>query len=161
MSVRKIIESLEKLISIKTYLLNISQEKTGIVTEGSVDQLQALLVKERKYIRVLEQAESDRKIATDEWLLQNNLAGESITVTEILTILDDETEKQELEQTTIALTEIMLALKQQEQLNQELIQQSMKFVQMSLDVMNPSINQMNYGSKEKQTVSRSVFDSKA
>lgn len=162
MSVQSVIQSLEKLISINNYLLNISEEKTEIVTEGSVERLQALLVKERKYIRLLEQSESERKAAAEAWIITHKFPRENVTITEMLTMMDDEAEIQELEQTAIALTDTILKLKQQEQLNQDLINQSMKFVQMSLDVMSPSIQQLNYGNKNQiQAVKRSVFDSKA
>ncbi|MBM7600536.1 uncharacterized protein (DUF849 family) [Virgibacillus halotolerans] len=161
-TVQKVIESLKKLIQVKSHLLNLSQEKTEIVTAGSVDNLQALLVKERKYIRLLEQAESERETATNEWMIETQQTQQNVTITEMLTNIEDEKAKRELEKTAIQLTDIIIQLKQQEQLNQELINQSMHFVQMSLDVMNPSIKQMNYGNKKAtQAVERSVFDSKA
>lgn len=162
MAVQQVMKSLEKLVEVNTYLVNLSKEKTAVVTAGSVDELQTLLVKERKYIRILEQTESDRDKTTKEWMKENKLTSAHVTITEMLTLIEDEQAKQELEQAAIQLTEIIIQLKQQEQLNQQLINQSLKFVQMSLDVMNPSFKQMNYGNKkETQTVERSVFDSKA
>ena len=63
---------------------------------------------------------------------------------------------------TIELTKAITQLKQQEQLNQALIQQSMQFVQLSLDILNPTIQTMNYGKNREDAGSkRSVFDSKA
>jgi flagellar biosynthesis/type III secretory pathway chaperone len=162
MTVQRVIRSLEKLIQVKSQLLNISQSKTEIVTAGSVDNLQTLLVKERKYIRLLERAESDRATATMDWMMENESPQGNITISEILTMVNDEKAKQKLEQTAIQLTNIITQLKLQEQLNHALINQSMQFVHMSLDVMNPSINQVNYGNKrEMQVVERSLFDSKA
>lgn len=162
MSAQTIIQTLEKLVHIHQDVLAISQQKTEIIKEGSVEKLQALLVKERRYIRLMEQAESARKTAADDWLAQSQLTQEDATITNLLEMMHNEDDKQALEKITVILTEMIIKLKQQEQLNQQLINQSMQFVQLSLDVMTPSIKSMNYGSKkETQAIKRSVFDSKA
>ena len=71
-------------------------------------------------------------------------------------------DKKQLEASAVKLTEALIALKQQEQLNIALIQQSMQFVQLSLDLLSPSLTNMNYGKEQKdQPINRSVFDSKA
>src|SRR5699024_10932319 len=127
---------------------------------GSVEQLQMILVKERKYIQVLEQAEAERKKEVEN--LQQGLPLNNATITEILDHIPNNEEKKELENQTVALTEMITSLKQQEQLNQGLIKQSMQFVQISLDMMNPTIKNMNYWNKQQtSTEKRSVFDSKA
>lgn len=162
MAANKVIESMVKLIEVKSHLLNLSREKTDMITIGSIDKLQALLVRERQSIQVLEQAEATRKTVTNEWLIAHQLAHEHGTITEMLTLMKDDQAKQDLEQVATQLTDIIIQLRQQEQLNQELIKQSMQFIQISLDVMNPSIKQMNYGNnKDTRAVEYSVFDSKA
>lgn len=162
MTVKPIIQVLEKLVNVHESLLGNAQHKTEVVKEGSVDKLQMVLVKERKYIQVLVQAEVERKKLVDDWFLQKDLPLNNATITGMLEILTNVDEKKELENKTIALTEAITSLKQQEQLNQALIQQSMQFVQLSLDMMNPSIKNMNYGNnKEAAPMKRSVFDSKA
>ncbi|MEC5422861.1 flagellar protein FlgN [Virgibacillus sp. C22-A2] len=163
MSAQSIIQSLEKLVNLHTNLLEFSQEKTEIMKEGSIEKLQSLLVKERKLIRLTEQAEEKRNKEVINWFAINQLPADDTTVTKMLEFLRDESDKTELEKTTTKLTEVITELKQQEQLNQALINQSMQFVQLSIDMLNPSIHSMNYGSKsdESTEVKRSVFDSKA
>ena len=76
--------------------------------------------------------------------------------------LSNENEKLSLEKVTAKLTECIVKIKQQEQLNEALLKQSMQFVQLSLDMLNPSIKNMNYNQKQSQVMAeRSVFDSKA
>src|SRR5699024_1002454 len=136
-----------------------ARQKTEVVKEGSVEQLQMILVKERKYIQVLEQAEAERKKEVEN--LQQGLPLNNATITEILDHIPNNEEKKELENQTVALTEMITSIKHQEQLNQALIQQSMQIVQLPLDMMNPSIKNMNYGNKqETSTDKRSVLDSK-
>jgi len=162
-SVKAIIQVIENLIRLHDALLENAKQKTEAVKEGSLDKLQMVLIEERKYIQLLEQSESDRKAAIDHWFLQNNYPlNNRPTLTELLNLLSNQKEKNELERKSHLLKDLILLLKQQEQLNHALIQQSMQFVQLSLNVLNPSINNMNYGNKSKKvSVKRTVFDSKA
>ncbi|GAB3056911.1 flagellar protein FlgN [Virgibacillus ainsalahensis] len=163
MSVQEIIQSLKKLVVVHEDLLHISEEKTEIVKEGSVEKLQAILIKERKSIRVLEQAETKRNKTVKAWSFRKKQPLDDVTISNMLEMVDDEREKQELARLTTVLTKVITNLKQQEQLNQALINQSLRFVHMSLDMMNPSINKINYGNKKEKsgTAQRSLFDSKA
>lgn len=162
MSIKVISESLQTLTNIHEELLEVSERKTDIIKEGSTEKIQAILVEERNYIKVLEQAEQKRQKEVEKWYTDNQLPLENMTITNMLEILTDEIEQQELENMTIQLTKVITRLKQQEQLNQALIQQSMQFVQLSLDMLNPTIQSMNYGkSQGTEGSKRSVFDSKA
>ncbi|WP_010647624.1 flagellar protein FlgN [Oceanobacillus massiliensis] len=162
MSAVLIIKSLEELVKIHEDLLAVSKDKTNTVKEGSIDKLQQLLVIERKLIRLSEQAENARQTEVAEWCQANRIAAEDATITNILDSVQNKAEQVRMEQAAVRLTEVITKLKQQEQLNQVLISQSMQFVQLSLDLMSPTLKNMNYGVKEGNISStRSVFDSKA
>jgi flagellar biosynthesis/type III secretory pathway chaperone len=164
LSVQSIIETIEKLTSLHQQLIKLSEEKTTIVKEGAVDKLQAILIKERKYVQQLGQVEEKRKTLVDTWFSERKLSLEEATVTNMLQHLTDDKEKQEVEESAVRLTEAIVKLKQQEQLNMALIQQSMQFVQLSVDLLSPSLKNINYGNKSEKDQSgenRSVFDSKA
>ena len=160
MSVQQIMELMEQLVDVHKQLLSISKEKTERFKEGAIEPLQQLLVKERKQIRLLEQTESKRQQAVEKWFQTNGMDTEQYTVSHMLEKLEDEKERETLANITTTLTETIVELKQQEQLNEALIRQSMEFVQMSLDLMNPNISSMNYG-KEMKENTRSLFDSQA
>lgn len=162
MSVQQIMELMEQLVDVHKQLLSISKEKTERFKEGAIEPLQQLLVKERKQIRLLEQTESKRQQAVEKWFQTNGMDTEQYTVSHMLEKLEDEKERETLANITTTLTETIVELKQQEQLNEALIRQSMEFVQMSLDLMNPNISSMNYGKEmKKNTGNRSLFDSQA
>lgn len=162
MSIHTIISTLKRLITIHEELCKVSKEKTDIIIEGSVEKLQHLLAKERKYIQLLEQSEIKRQKEVEDWFKDNDFMTEEMTITNMLKILANEVEKKKLENVTVELTNVITQLKQQEQLNQDLIRQSTQLVHMSLEMFNPTINQMNYGKKNnEQTDNRSVFDSQA
>lgn len=162
MSIHPIVSTLEKLISIHQELCHVSKEKTEILIEGSTEKLQHLIAKERKYLQLLEQFEQKRQRAVEKWYEDNHFVTEEKTVTNMLQLINEETEKQQLEEVTIQLTNMITTLKQQEQLNQDLLRQSLQLVQLSLDMVQPTIQQINYGQKEtKESENRSVFDSQA
>lgn len=158
----EIIKTLESLVSIHEALLVSSKEKTEIVKEGSVEKLQALLVQERKLVRKAEQVEKNRQAHVEAWYQARQLPLEDASVTNMLEQLDNEVDKSSLEQVTIKLTKVITNLKAQEKLNLALINQSMQFVQVSLDLLSPSLKNMNYGNQSNvEAPTRSVFDSKA
>lgn len=163
MSVQQIIESIEKLLTIHESLLEISEHKTEIVKAGSIDDLQPLLMKERRYIQALKQAENSREKAVSSWASEQSVPLNEITTSTILQLVDEGETRNQLMVITTELTDMITAIKQQETLNRSLIEQSLQFVDMSLDLLHPSINQFNYGEKNRPDKGKrqSVFDSKA
>lgn len=159
MSVAPIIQSIHKLIGIHKSLIDLSEQKTTIVTKGSIVKLQSILTQERQTVQMLNKTEKNRQQAVEEWCMRNHVPTDHMTMTHMLNVLDTGEERDLLEQTTTELTQLLTDLKQQEQLNQSLIQQSMQFVQLSLDMMQPTIKNMNYGNQNKNRSKRSVFDS--
>jgi len=143
-------------------LLKTSQEKTEIIKAGDIEKLQHTLTKERKYIQLLEQFEAKRERNVKKWFEENQITTNEFTITNILEMTHNEIDKKNLEQVMVQLTTVITQLKQQEQLNQDLTRQSLQFVQMSLNMLNPSIMDMNYGKREsKKPINQSVFDSRA
>ncbi len=143
-------------------LLALSIEKTALVKEGNVEKLQPTLVKERKAVQQLEQAEEERQKEVATWFVNHGVKVDEVTLSNLMNHIEIEAEKKELEDAAVRLTEAIVKLKQQEELNMALIQQSMQFVQLSIDLLSPSLKNMNYGKdKGPSDVNRSVFDSKA
>jgi len=134
-----------------------------LIKEGKMDDLSKLLIMERKYIQTVSQLEEKRQEVIDQFITSTNLELPEKTVTELLNHLQDETDKEQLEKSVVSLVEVIVQLKETEQLNQELVQQSMQFVQVSLDMLQPSSKNINYNDSrmEKETQKRSIFDSKA
>lgn len=160
MSVTEVVRLMDRLIELHQTLLEGAMQKTEILKEGSIDKLQTLLVQERKTVQALEQAEKKRQHAVKKWFSYRNIPVHP-TVTAMLEHITDETEKNDLEAKAIALIEVITRLKKQEHLNQELLRQSMQFVQMSLDMIQPTLEHMNYGQRAQKMPERSMFDSKA
>lgn len=157
-------QALTELVGLHRELLSISVEKMEGIKVGNIDSLQPLLTRERKLVRKIEQVEEIRIQLVNDWIKAEEITDAEPTITFILEQMTNETERQELEEVTIDLTKVITELKAQEKLNIALINQSMQFVQMSLDLMSPSLKNMNYSNMDKPDVeqpNRSIFDSKA
>jgi len=166
LSIDHIVNSLEKLTEIHRDLLKISLRKTQAITDGLADQLQKVLQEEQIKIQHLIQAESKREKLVNQWFLKEDSLEKERTITNMLSLLLDNEKKQRLEKVTIELTKAITQLKNQEQLNEALIQQSMHFIQTSLNMLKPSIQSMNYDrqqekDKQKPLQDQSIFDSRA
>jgi flagellar biosynthesis/type III secretory pathway chaperone len=162
LAINPVIEVLRELIRIHEAFIVTAKEKTKIVKSGNTETLQQVLVKERKYMQQLEQAEARRQKAVEIWFSGSTITPGEKTLTHMLDSMENETEKRELERQTVTLTKAITMLKQQEQLNQALIRQSLQFVHLSLDMLNPAMKNINYGkSRQSDGIKRSVFDSRA
>ncbi|SHM96803.1 flagellar protein FlgN [Gracilibacillus kekensis] len=165
MSVQNIIKHLTKLIELHDSLLQVSRNKTEILKENKIDALQKLLVQEQKHVKAINQIEQKRIEAVASWANENNLDPEAITVSSIIEDFTTGTDQQELEKVTLKLAEQLMELRMQEDLNKQLTQQSMQFVQITLDMMQPSMKNINYGKSKQQSADavskRSAFDSRA
>lgn len=165
MECQPVLQSLQELKKIHDEIIDLSKQKTEILKKGSAEKLHALLMQEQRLIHRLEFAEKQREKAVNQWFSHHGFSEEEQTITRMLQLLTNEAEKKELERVTVQLTEAMTVLKQQEQLNQALLHQSLQLIDMSLNMMRPTIEKMNYErpkSKERRSPSgQSVFDSKA
>ncbi|MYL40234.1 flagellar protein FlgN [Virgibacillus massiliensis] len=151
------------LVTLHQELIAISNQKTEAVKSGNLEKLQQVLVNERKQIRKIEKAEEGRQLVVADWFESQRLNIEP-TITRLVEAINCDETRKELTAATNQLTEAITTLKQQEQLNMALINQSMQFIQLSMDLLNPSLSQMNYGGSATEStgsIKRSVFDSKA
>ncbi|AUJ23288.1 flagellar protein FlgN [Virgibacillus dokdonensis] len=162
MSLKTLIDILEKLLHLHVEFVDLSKMKTNVVKNGDVDTLSSIIARERKLSRKMEKVEKERQQYMATWFEVNQPQEQEQTVTTLLSQVESEKDKEQLIELTTELMRTMAQLKQQEQLNRMLIQQSLQFVHFSLDLMNPTIESMNYGTdKEKQVRSKqSLFDSK-
>ncbi|ENH98391.1 hypothetical protein J416_00349 [Gracilibacillus halophilus YIM-C55.5] len=163
MSVQTIISHLSKLIDLHHSLLKVSKKKTEVLKEGKIDDLQALLTQEQKHVQAVNQIEQKRIEAVEDWANANKLNPADITVSVIIEQYTEGNDKETLEKNTVELAEILMELRRQEDLNKQLTEQSLQFVQLSLDMIQPRIENFNYGNQQHQSTApkRSVFDSKA
>lgn len=155
---------LQQLLQAHEQLLSVSKEKTEIIKAGEVERLSNILIEERKQVQTIEQVEKKRSQVTSELYHQLQIKSENPSLNELVTYIENDAEKISLLDHMTKLVEIITALKANESLNKQLIEQSMQFVQLSLNMMEPSMDRMNYGGGKQTSnhqTKRSIFDSKA
>lgn len=160
--VKKAVEQLTKL---HEQLLALSKDKTAAIKASDNESLVKVLTKERQLIQKVEKLEQAREQLVEQFFTNEAIQSEERTITQLLHVIDDTKTKETLEQLVAQLIQYIVSIRENEQLNKELLQQSMQFVQLSLDMIQPQTQNIHYGdqatAKRTNTAEkRSVFDSK-
>lgn len=161
-SAQLIIDCLEKLINVHHNFLQFADEKTEYVKKGDISHLRALMQKEAVLLKQLQRLEEERTRLVHYYMGKKGLVTEGGTISEMLPHVSKE-EGEELLTLQKQLLTIIKQLKEKNELNQQLLQDSLRFVNLSLDVIQPEFETGNYGRKnnDDEPMGRSLFDSKA
>lgn len=147
---------LDKLLKLHKSLYQIAVEKTEVLKKGDLEALNNLMKNEQSHISAIQMVEKDRVK-----LMQELLPGKKeATLQKCLTFFEG-SDKEELEALQEGLTQELLELKTVNDLNQQLLEQSLQVVSLNLDLLVPN-NPANYSKDEKEDMPNlSIFDSKA
>ncbi|MBM7618370.1 flagellar biosynthesis/type III secretory pathway chaperone [Bacillus tianshenii] len=154
MSISAIITILEKLATLHDYLYELTVRKADIVKNNSLEDLQNLNKEEQKFLKAISQLEQQRLA------LSNNK-----TISELMVVATDE-EKTALLQLKDRLSISIEQIQEQNDLNQQLLQQSLQFIAVTLNTLTQEPSAVTYEKsanikKNTNTPTRSMFDSKA
>lgn len=127
---------LQQQIKLHKSLLELAKRKTAVIKENDLEQLNQLIKDEQKHIQAVGALETKRQ----------QLTGDE----------DIQPEKEELLQ-------VIIELKAVNELNQDLLTQSMQFVSLNLDLLMPQPDSINYSKEDNEDDQpvRSMFDSQA
>jgi flagellar biosynthesis/type III secretory pathway chaperone len=157
---KQLIELLEKHVKLHKGLLELAKKKTEVLKKGDMEALSGIMKEEQKYIAAINQIERER-IQVVEAMISGE---EERTLTACISRTEG-TERTMLEKLRDELSAVISELKNINLLNQQLIQQSLQFVNMTLDMIMPQPQDINYGTPNKTPNpyegGRSLFDSKA
>ncbi len=149
MSIHQLIDSMAKLLKLHKSLLELAFKKTGILEAEDVAALTNLLKEEQTHIFAIEKLEIERRRITGDQ-----------TLSELLEKWPDR-EKETLLEISQDLQEVIRQIQQQNELNQELITQSLKFISFSMSLISPPQEDFNYVQGEPGAPGKSLFNSKA
>ncbi|TWI59945.1 flagellar protein FlgN [Halalkalibacter nanhaiisediminis] len=165
MSMKAIVEIIESLTGIHKELYTLGEQKVEPIKKGDMSALEVLVREESKLVRKLQATEGLRTKVVKNFLMTKGEVTENATMTDIRKYATKE-EEQQLEQIQNELLNQVQNLKRQNELNQLLIEESLRFVNLSLDLMVPHKEDISYKRPHEQDDSRydtghSLFDSKA
>ena len=165
MSMTTIMASLNNLEKLHRSLLKLAYDKTALIKSGDIEELDQLLKDEQAHLAAISQMDGQRQSAVTAYLRdQGRFVPVNSTVADVLGNASD-AEKISLEEARDRLLHAIHDLKRQNDLNQKLTYQSLQFVNLSLDMVRPRPESVNYSKTEvsgkKLTNDETSFDSHA
>ena len=160
MSLNRLVSVLDQLDLYHQQMLDLGQAKKTSIINNDIDTLIRILNQESKLIKSIEQADEERIQASYSFLNERGIKSQlNLTVSELARLIFDIEEKQTLLDTQAHLKSTLDQLKQVNILNQQLLEQSLEFIEFSLDVMLDKPNQdityqhpaahQSYGTRQK------------
>ncbi|KZE64236.1 hypothetical protein AWM68_14145 [Fictibacillus phosphorivorans] len=143
---------LERLFNAHHDLLALGERKTEVLKSGDMKALDVLLKEEDLQVKKLQVIEKDRM-----------LKFANVTLGDVLEQAE-EPEKAKLVYLQDQLIHTFDALKSRNELNQQLLEQSLQYVNMTLSMVQPTNEPVTYGNSKKNGYTNqatSLFDSKA
>jgi hypothetical protein len=143
-----LIETLEKQLALHKSLLQLAHLKIDAIKKNDMDELNRIIREEQKHVGAITMLEKQRTSESNE------------TVSQLLLSLPPQ-EKARVEAFRDELVHVLAQLKEVNELNFQLVEQSLQFVYLQLDLLVPP-NAGNYKpGEDNQSATGPVFDSKA
>ena len=132
MAVQDIVRILDEQAELYGQLLETANEKTPVLVKGDVDQLNAIVQKERKLIARAEQLEQQRILETHRHFVSLGYISRMNTLREVIQSVNQPELKQKLIDQQRALSGLLEELRRVNELNQQLIRQALAFIDYSI-----------------------------
>ncbi|WP_163144125.1 flagellar protein FlgN [Bacillus sp. 22-7] len=158
MSAEALTVAMEKLLKLHKSLYELAVKKTDIIKTGDMDALNQMLKDEQAHIAAISRLDKEREKAANSIVPML----ESPTVSDCLNLLT-QPDLLRLEAITEELAELVYELKEQNFLNQQLVHHSLQFVNVSINLLRPQPETMNYGppaKKNSEKMNPGIFNSK-
>lgn len=160
-----IVQTLDQQIEVHRRLLELTEHKRKAILGNEVERLMRMTQQESKLVRLAEQLESQRAEAVQAYMRSRNMyVTGAITIHMLSKIAVKLEEKQALSDRRSELLRLIEELKRENELNRQLIRQSLAFIDFSLDIIAGPAEQeavYHHPQHEQHTYQRSYFDRKA
>jgi flagellar biosynthesis/type III secretory pathway chaperone len=164
MSIQSLVQTMDKLVQIHLLLLELSEQKTNVLVHNQVDHLNKIVNKETNLIKQIAQLDQQRIENISEFLLEKGYRpNPNITIADLIKLVVKVEEKQSLADRQKQLLGTIDKLRQLNQLNLQLIEHSLAFIEYSLDlVLGPPEDDMIYHrpTQQQNTKRNGMFDSR-
>jgi len=166
MSLQGLTLIMDKLIKLHRTLLELSELKTSILVKNQMDDLNQIVNKETNIIKQIMQADQRRIEEISEFLIEKGFKpNPKITVKDLIKLVYKADEKQALGEKQELLLSMITQLQELNVRNQKLIEQSLLFINYTLDlVYGPPEDNVVYhkpSNHQQGTKRANYFDSRA
>lgn len=139
MTIQPLIAVLGDMLRLYEELLAIADLKKDAIIQNRTNDLSRLTNQESRHLKKLNEMESEREVLVKEYFAAVGIAANpGRTLTELAQIVCKIEEKQELMEIRRRLTETLSRLKEKNQLNAKLIENSLQYIEFTLDILMPS-----------------------
>lgn len=162
MSIEQILMIMDKLNMMHSSLLKLAYHKTEILQSAKVDGLDETMKNEQSHIAAISQLENQRQEAVEQFFKERQVTSAGVTVSDLMNYASED-EKALLDEKRKSLLLTVTTLQNQNDINQKLLFQSLQFVNLTLDLLRPQPDQINYNSTagNRTSAMKGQFDSKA
>lgn len=162
----KVIEQLKEALrqEIKLYqaILDLAAQKTRLVIENHVRELEKLTEKEQQFIREMSRFEQIRQSLLQHYALEKELEEAPQNLSGLLLFLQ-KNEQQEVKDLRDKLANLVQQISEKNQLNEALIQQSLDFIKLNIELLTQDDSATTpYDKKadENKKQQKQLFDAK-
>lgn len=168
MSLQALIEKMRELTDVHEQAYQLANAKKDVLIKGDIDSLAKIVQQENGIIRKMSMLEAERQQIVIDLVQQLGIAShEPMRLSDLLASLPNSPLKEELQDLFRRLSKLLLDLQQLNELNQQLIENSLAFVNYSLELFTDTEVDQVYqkpdaaGQEFPYQYRRSIFDTKA
>lgn len=161
----QLIDTLKKLLKLHQSLHQIAIQKTDVLKKDDMASLKNIMNDEQKHLLAIQKIDKEREIAVYKLVSGHEILGDKPTISDCINLATGE-EKTKLKELQEHLVRCITEIKERNELNQQLLQQSLQFINLSLEMLSPEPPEINYQHpKQNGTIDTKTrfqaFDSKA
>ncbi len=135
-TVQPLVAKLNELNDSHLQLIELGESKKRAVIDNQINELIAVMNQESKLAKLVEQLENEREQLVYEFLLERGIKSKlRLNLTELARLVFDPVEKQQLLDARSTLFDTLQRFQQLNDLNKQLIQQALEYVDFSLEMM--------------------------
>lgn len=160
----KFCEILSDQLLLHEKLLAIGKEKKQVLIDGTLPELEKIIKQEHELIQKTRFLEKDRHLMITQLAEKLNVGVEKLSVSFLIEAVKEQREKDRLIKLKENLETVIQELSDINQLNSQLLQQSLEYIQTTMEAITEDPDQeMVYSNPSKSSLkkSKSVFDAKS
>ncbi|OEF99502.1 hypothetical protein BHF71_08775 [Vulcanibacillus modesticaldus] len=161
----RLIEVLMQIYQLQLEMLDLAKQKKQVLIDGSIEELSKIIHYESLWIKKVSKLEDERMKVVQQILNDNDIKADQITINDLINNLDSPDDKKRLEDIHGKLTKTIEEIQQLNDLNTQLIEQSLKYISHTINLITEDPSQGYTYSKpmtKTSTVAKSgLFDKKA
>lgn len=139
---QELIRVLNEMVAQHRELLERAEKKKDTLISGSIHELASIVQQESHGIESIAELDEQRKRWVQEYLQGRGFVSEPVPLSDLIQWVDDEDVRKQLIESGQALESAVFELKEINDMNQQLLEQSLSYVNHSLDIMTeqPEVN---------------------